>query len=65
MRRSAVLIVTVALCLCLATPGLAAAVQTAAAGHVRYAIRPEGTWPDPSLTAPRSRVVILLPWQRP
>lgn len=63
MRRSLVLIVAVALCLCLAMPGLAAAFQTAAAGHVRYAIRPEGTWPDPSLTATRSRVVILLPWQ--
>jgi endo-alpha-1,4-polygalactosaminidase (GH114 family) len=33
-------------------------------GHVRYAIRPEGAWPDPSLTALRSRVVILLPWQQ-
>jgi hypothetical protein len=37
---------------------------TAAAGHVRYAIRPEGPWPNPSLTAQRSRVVILLPWQQ-
>ncbi len=31
---------------------------------MRYAIRPEGAWPDPSLTAQRSRVVILLPWQQ-
>lgn len=37
---------------------------TAAAGHVRYAIRPEGVWRDPSLTAVRSRVVVLLPWQQ-
>jgi hypothetical protein len=37
---------------------------TAAAGFVRYAIRPEGPWPNPSLTALRSRVVILLPWQQ-
>lgn len=38
--------------------------STATAGHVRYAIRPEGAWPNPSLTAHRSRVVILLPWQQ-
>ncbi len=44
-------------------PVLGALHPTAAAGHVRYAIRPEGAWPDPSLTATRSRVVILLPWQ--
>jgi hypothetical protein len=37
--------------------------MTATAGHVRYAIRPQGAWPDPSLTAARSRVVILLPWE--
>jgi hypothetical protein len=48
----------VALC---PTPALA---LSAAAGHVRYAIRPEGAWPDPALTAKRSRVVILLPWQQ-
>jgi endo-alpha-1,4-polygalactosaminidase (GH114 family) len=48
------------------TPASASAAprSTTAAGHVRYAIRPEGAWPDPSLTALRSRVVILLPWQQ-
>jgi Hypothetical glycosyl hydrolase family 15 len=57
---------TAVLCACLAAawvwcaPGLA---MPQAAGHVRYAIRPEGAWPNPSLTAARSRVVILLPWQ--
>jgi hypothetical protein len=61
MRR--LLALTVALVACLATSSLAARPQTTAAGHVRYAIRPEGAWPDPSLTATRSRVVILLPWQ--
>src|ERR1700680_3855241 len=61
MRR--LLALTTALILCLATPGFAAAFRATSAGHVRYAIRPEGAWPDPSLTATRSRVVILLPWQ--
>jgi Hypothetical glycosyl hydrolase family 15 len=61
MRRS--LALTLVLFACLATPGLATVPQIAAAGHLRYAIRPEGAWPDPSLTAARSRVVILLPWQ--
>jgi Hypothetical glycosyl hydrolase family 15 len=36
----------------------------AMAGHVRYAIRPEGVWPNPSRTAHRTRVVVLLPWQQ-
>jgi hypothetical protein len=31
---------------------------------VRYAIGAEGAWPNPALTAARSRVVILLPWQQ-
>lgn len=61
MRRSIAL--TAMLFACLAAPGLARVPQIAAAGHLRYAIRPEGAWPDPSLTATRSRVVILLPWQ--
>ncbi len=65
MRRSFAL--TTSLLVLLAALGLATiqatAAETAAAGHVRYAIRPEGAWPDPSLTATRSRVVILLPWQ--
>lgn len=39
----------------------AAAVATAS--HVLPAIRPEVTWPDLPLTAARSRIVILLPWQ--
>ncbi|HEY7830552.1 MAG TPA: putative glycoside hydrolase [Solirubrobacteraceae bacterium] len=48
-----------------AAPSRPATWRTATtAGHVRYAIRPEGAWPDPSLTALRSRVVILLPWQQ-
>jgi len=34
------------------------------AGHARYAIRPEETWPNLPLTARRSRIVILLPWQQ-
>jgi Hypothetical glycosyl hydrolase family 15 len=60
MRR--LLALTMALFACLAAPGLAAALRTTAAGHVRYAICPEGAWPDPSLTATRSRVVILFPY---
>jgi hypothetical protein len=44
-------------------PSLAPALS-ASAGHVRYAIRPEGAWPDPALTARRSQIVILLPWQQ-
>jgi Hypothetical glycosyl hydrolase family 15 len=50
--------------LLLALPPTAAPALTATAGHVRYAIRPEGAWPDPALTARRSQVVILLPWQQ-
>jgi hypothetical protein len=46
------------------SPATALSPLTAAAGHVRYAIHPEGAWPDPSLTAARSRVVVLLPWQQ-
>lgn len=80
MRRSTVLIMALCACLTAGSicrgPVLEALAERtsegiagtsegiAAAGHVRYAIRPEGAWPDPSLTAQRSRVVILLPWQQ-
>lgn len=43
------------------TPAPAA---VAAAGHVLPAIRPEVTWSHLPLTAARSRIVILLPWQQ-
>jgi endo-alpha-1,4-polygalactosaminidase (GH114 family) len=70
MQRSGAL--ALVLCACLiggsiagvpapASPTLS---RATAAGHVRYAIRPEGAWPNPTLTARRSRVVILLPWQQ-
>jgi Hypothetical glycosyl hydrolase family 15 len=43
-----------------ATPSPAA---VATASHVLPAIRPELAWPDLPLTAARSHIVILLPWQ--
>jgi hypothetical protein len=66
MRRYAAIASLLLACLA-GAPALASGGDphaSAAAGHVRYAIRPEGTWPDPSLTATRSRVVVLLPWQQ-
>jgi Hypothetical glycosyl hydrolase family 15 len=67
MRRSTAIVAMLWACLAASLwPAWvgAAAGATPAAGHVRYAIRPEGAWPNPSLTATRSRVVILLPWQQ-
>ncbi len=46
------------------TPATRHAGSTPTAGHLRFAIRPGKAWPDVPLTAARSRIVVLLPWQQ-
>ncbi len=60
MRRSIVL----SLLLCSTLTATAHAAVATTAGHVRYAIRADGPWQDAPLTATRSQVVVLLPWQQ-
>jgi Hypothetical glycosyl hydrolase family 15 len=47
-----------------ARPRPRGSVYTPTAGHLRFAIRPGKAWPDIPLTAARSRIVVLLPWQQ-
>jgi hypothetical protein len=61
MRRSIAL--TLLLWACATGTALARA-RTPAAGHIRFAIRPQTSWQAPSETAARSQIVVLLPWQQ-
>ncbi|HXA91756.1 MAG TPA: putative glycoside hydrolase, partial [Steroidobacteraceae bacterium] len=62
MRRS--LVLALLLCVCCFTGTALGSTYTSAAGHIRFAIRPQTSWQTPSQTAARSQIVVLLPWQQ-